>query len=305
MTKAISILEERCKLLQSEAVQKQIKSVLPEHISIKKFTRATLIAIQNNPDLAGPNVDGRSLFNACVKAASDGLIPDGREAALVLFNTKTGKRAVQYIPMVLGVIKRARNSGDISSISANVVRENDVYSRRMGDNEEIIHELPKEGADRGKIVAVYAIAHLKDGSIEREWMTFEQIEKRRLISRSGAEKDGSPKGIWLKWYEEMAEKTVMHRLCRRLPMSPDIEKIVRRIEEEYEFGPALPAPEETPALPETTEPEEAQEEKGQTKAAKKVKAAAKKKTEEEKEVVEGEPPLTSEEDIPFGEDAPI
>lgn len=305
MNKAITPLEERCKLLQGETMQKQILAVLPDHISLKKFTRATLIAVQNNPELSKPNVDSRSLFNACVKAASDGLIPDGREAALVTFKVRdTGKLAVQYMPMIAGVIKRARNSGEISTLAAHVVKENDVYSRRMGDREEIVHELPQEGVDRGKIVAVYAIAHLKDGGIEREWMTFEQVEKRRLVSRSGKDDKGKPKGIWKDWYDEKAQSTVIHRLCRRLPMSPDIEKIVRRIEEDYEFGPSLPAPEETQALPETTESEET----GQTKAAKKVKEATKKKAEVEPEEPEqGELPSIEDDSIPFIKegDAPI
>jgi len=198
------------------------------------------------------------------------------------------------MPMVAGVIKRARNSGDLASITSHVVRKNDIYSRKMGDHEEIVHDLPVEGTDRGEIVAAYAIAHLRDGSIEREWMTFDDIEKRRKCSKSGG--GANPTGVWAQWYEEMAQKTVLHRLCRRLPMSPDVERVVQRIEDEYDF--TRPEPEPVPAVVEQPEGEE-------TVAARKVRLAAAKKAAKKRaepevpEVVEEEPPVHDEDHIPF------
>ena len=296
MATKVTALQARCDLLQGDAVQNQIKAVLPKHIDLHRFTRTTLVAIQNNPSLAESGVNGKSLFNACVKAASDGLIPDGRDAALVVF-----KGNVAYMPMVAGVIKRARNSGELSSITAHVVRENDLYSRRMGDHEEIIHDLPPEGTERGDIVAAYAIAHLRDGSVEREWMTKADIEKRRKCSKSGG--GANPSGIWAQWYEEMAQKTVLHRLCRRLPMSPELESMVNRIEEDYDFpsGATIPA--------EVVEPKPLTQ--GETRASQKLKASVRKKLAAEagekrggeRELADDNepPPLAAEDVVPFGE----
>ena len=51
-------------------------------------------------------------------------------------------------------------------------------------------------------------------------MSLEQIEKVRSVSRS------KEKGPWVDWWDEMARKTVMRRLAKRLPMSTDLEEQV-------------------------------------------------------------------------------
>lgn len=70
-----------------------------------------MTAVQSNPALL--SADRQTLFQACMKCAQDGLLPDGREAALVIFRTKkkidnrdVWVDAVQYMPMVAGVIAR-------------------------------------------------------------------------------------------------------------------------------------------------------------------------------------------------------
>jgi recombination protein RecT len=70
--------------LQSRA--RDIQMALPAHITPDKFQRTVLTAAAQNPDLL--KADRQSLILACYKAAQDGLLPDGREAALVTFNTR-------------------------------------------------------------------------------------------------------------------------------------------------------------------------------------------------------------------------
>src|SRR3546814_12604527 len=62
-------------------MEAQIKMALPAHIPVEKFHRVAVTAISSNPDLL--NVDRTSLFGALMKAAQDGLLPDGREGAIV------------------------------------------------------------------------------------------------------------------------------------------------------------------------------------------------------------------------------
>jgi recombination protein RecT len=50
-------------------------------------------------------------------------------------------------------------------------------------------------------------------------MDKEQIEKRRKASPN--QKGDKPTGIWADWYEEMARKTVLRALVKRLPMSTE------------------------------------------------------------------------------------
>lgn len=220
-----------------QAYEPQLVAALPNHISVDKFKRTVVTALNQNPDLA--KADRRSLFTACVRAAHDGLFPDGREAALVVFNTKNKKtgewrKLVQYMPMVYGIIKRARNSGELAAISAHVVFDKDEFTYELGEEPKIIHK-PALG-DRGKPVGVYAIAKLTSGEIQREVMSVAEIEKVRSVSRS---KDDGP---WVAWWEEMARKTVIRRLSKMLPNSSDIDDVIRHEEEQYGAHGEEPAP---------------------------------------------------------------
>lgn len=193
------------------AMAPEFKAALPAHVPVEKFTRVAMTAIQNNPDLV--NADRRSLFGAVVRLAQDGLLPDGREAALVLFGNKA-----QAMPMIAGVLKKIRQSGDVAKISAQVVYENDHFVVKYGFDEDVEHIPPSLDKPRGKPIGAYATAVLKDGSQLLEVMSLEQIEKVRAVSRSGRN------GPWVQWWDEMARKTVMRRLAKRLPMSTDLEE---------------------------------------------------------------------------------
>ncbi|HEV7455764.1 MAG TPA: recombinase RecT [Roseococcus sp.] len=206
---------------QLTAMAPQFAMALPSHIKPEKFQRVVMTVAQQNPDMLA--ADRRSLLGACIKCASDGLIPDGREAALVIFNTKSKdggwEKRVQYLPMVAGLLKRARNSGDIASVTAQVVYERDRFVWRPAEDRPVEHEAPPLNEDRGKPIGAYALARLKDGTVACEVLTLAEIDKARSVSRS---KD---KGPWVDWWSEMARKTAMRRLAKWLPM--DAEDAVR------------------------------------------------------------------------------
>lgn len=200
-----------------EQMAPQFKAALPAHITVEKFTRVAMTAIQNNPDLA--NADRTSLFGSIVRLAQDGLLPDGREAAIVMFGNKA-----QAMPMIAGVLKKIRQSGDVAKVSAQVVHELDEFVWSLGFDEDVTHVPPALDKPRGKPIGAYATAVLKDGSRLLEVMSLEEIEKVRNVSRAKGN------GPWVQWWGEMARKTVMRRLSKRLPMSTDIEDFVERDE---------------------------------------------------------------------------
>jgi len=81
--------------LQLASMETQFGAVLPKHIPVERFGRVVLTAVQTNPDLL--NVERRSLWNACMKAAQDGLLPDGRLGALVVFKDKRRGNIAQWM----------------------------------------------------------------------------------------------------------------------------------------------------------------------------------------------------------------
>lgn len=198
------------------AMSTEFSAALPAQIPTERFIRTALTAIQMNPGLL--TADRRSLLGACMRAAQDGLLLDGREAALVTFGAKGGTPTVQYMPMIAGILKKLHQSGAIASLSAHVAHEHDQFEYELGDNERIVHR-PQLDADRGKVIAVYAIARTKDGAIYREVMSFAEVERVRASSRSR----GS--GPWTDWWDEMARKTVIRRLAKRLPSASEVEGV--------------------------------------------------------------------------------
>jgi len=192
------------------AMAPQFQAALPSHITVEKFTRVAMTAIQNNPDLA--TADRNSLFGSIVRLAQDGLLPDGREAAIVLFAGKA-----QAMPMIGGILKKIRQSGDVSYVSAQIVYSNDHFEWTLGFDEAITHRPAPLDEEPGEPVAAYAVAVLKDGSRLLEVMRKSEIEKVRNVSRAKGN------GPWVQWWGEMARKTVMRRLSKRLPMSTDLE----------------------------------------------------------------------------------
>lgn len=196
----------------SIALQEQeFKKSLPPHIEVKKFVRVLQTAVSVNQNLIG--ADRASLFASAQRAASMGLLPDGNEGAIVEFGGKC-----QFMPMLAGILRLLRQSGQLSTIDALVVCKNDKFTYRPGLDEVPVHE-PDWFGDRGDVIGVYAVARMKDGGAMTEIMSMKDIDKVRAASRS-SNKSGSP---WQVWPERMALKSVLRRLAKRLPSSTDID----------------------------------------------------------------------------------
>lgn len=210
--------------LQLDAMLGQFAAVLPKHIPAERFGRVVLTAVQTNPELL--NVDRRSLWNACMRAAQDGLMPDGRLGALVVYKDKRRGPIAQWLPMIAGIRQKVRNSGEVATWEVHCVYEKDLFDFELGDAPHIVHR-PVRG-DRGRIIAAYSIAVLKSGERSREVMWIEEIEAIRKSSRA------ADSGPWTTHFSEMCRKTVARRHAKVLPMSSDLDDLLRRDDDEHE-----------------------------------------------------------------------
>lgn len=224
-----------------DAYSPNFAAALPSHIPLERFKRTVITALNQNPDLR--DADRRFFFNAAVKCAHDGLYPDGREAALVVFKTKIKDaqgeyhwiKATQYMPMIAGIRKRMRNTGEVLSATAEVVYQKDRFAYVKGENPHIEHEPPPLGEDRGQPIGAYAIIKLANGEVLREVMDKREIERARAVSRSGQD-ENSP---WSKWWDEMARKTVLRRCAKGAPTGSELDRLLARDDEAPEM--ALPS----------------------------------------------------------------
>lgn len=214
---------------QLSKMEEQFRFALPAHIPVERFARVVMTAIQNNPKLV-THCTRQSLWNACMKAAQDGLLPDGREGAIVQNGDQAGWR-----PMIAGIRKKVRNSGEIATWDVHVVKEKDKFAFRLGDNPFIEHE-PSLDDDPGPTVAAYSIATLKSGEKSRDVMSISAI--RRIRDRSDAWKAYKANKIkstpWQTDEDEMAKKTVARRHSKVLPMSTDLDDLMRRDDDLYD-----------------------------------------------------------------------
>jgi recombination protein RecT len=209
--------------LNNSLVAAGIQSMLPKGTTMDQFVRCASIAMVQSKDLGEANQD--SVIMALTMCAKDGLVPDNKEAALVTFNTKikgsNGQRdgwvkKAQYLPMIDGVLKRARMSGQIASMSAKTVYQNDAFDYWMDENGEHYKYVPDLNGDRGELKLCFAYARLTNGELLIEVMTKADINKVKGASKT------SSYGPWVDWYDRMGCKAVMHRLCRRLPNASEM-----------------------------------------------------------------------------------
>jgi recombination protein RecT len=216
--------------LVSTDFQAKLKQALPKSISPDRFTRCVITAIQANPGI----VEGEksSLYSSIVQAAQAGINLDGKEGALVIFNTKQGNnwvKKVQFMPMVGGIIKRLGGAG--ISVDTQVVHANDTFDVEYGDNPRITHKPPPLGTDRGEMIGAYAICKTRTGEVYREIMDKEQIAAVRSQSRA------ADSLMWTKFASEAWRKTVLRRCAKRIPILDDLtNRTMDADDQSFEFA---------------------------------------------------------------------
>lgn len=214
-------------------------AMLPTNITPEKFIRTCKTAISKNPDLL--QCTKPSLFLAVEEAARDGLIIDGKEAALVKFNSKKkiGNKEVwvseaKYMPMTAGLMKLARNSGDVLTPIAEIIYEKDVFEYYIQNGAVHLKHKPNIFSDRGEAVGVYATCQMKSGECVAEVLTVKQVGAIKSKSKS------QNSLMWTTFWEEAWKKSAFRRMWKRLPNSSDkegerFESAVTRVDDDYNF----------------------------------------------------------------------
>lgn len=211
---------------QIDGMQGELQRVLGPRVQAAAFVGAAWAAVLHNPKLV--EADRRTFFAALRKAAGDGLVPDGREAVLNVYNTKVKEsggnfrwvKKAEYLPMVGGLVKKLYESGEVTYVDAAVVYQKDAFRFRRGDTASLEHEPYLGAEDPGPIIAAYCVVKLRNGEIKREVMPWRDVEKVRATSKSAAD------GPWVEWPDQMGIKSVIKRISKQLPKSPELERVI-------------------------------------------------------------------------------
>jgi recombination protein RecT len=202
-----------------EKFKSKLIQALPKGRNVEQEISSVIATVAANPSLQ--KCSPESIALAAYDAATLGLpvnklglawlVPFGNEAKLQI-----GYRG--YIQLVL-------ESGFVTDISSECVYENDKFKYVLGSKPFMLHE-PLITGDKGRLIAVYAIAYLVNGVQKTVVMSKQQIDHIRSKSRS------SGNGPWVTDYDEMAKKTVIKRLCKLLPYSRGLERFEQASEME-------------------------------------------------------------------------
>lgn len=189
----------------------QIAKALPKVMTPERFTRIVMTALSANEQLR--RCTPQSFLGAMMQAAQLGVEPNTPlgQAYLIPYGNQ-----VQFQLGYRGLIDLAYRSGEITSIQAHEVYENDTFEYELGLEPKLRH-IPAL-ADRGKVILYYAVFHTKSGGYAFEVMSKEDIERHVKQFSKAAGSGFSP---WKDNFDSMAKKTVVKRLLKYAPLKSE------------------------------------------------------------------------------------
>lgn len=139
-------------------------------------------------------------------------------------------------PTVPGYTKIFYRSNKIDNFIIRVVRQNDIFELETTHNncDRFIH-MPEAFGD-SEIVGVYIAVYMDGGDhCAVEWISRAEVDRRREMARDTS--------VWDNHLEEMAKKTLMHTVAKRLPLNSNDRAVMNELRD-IEFT----LPEKTQAL---------------------------------------------------------
>lgn len=210
-----------------EANKEQMFQALPAHVTADRLIRVSLNCIRATPKLL--DCTPASLFGAITESATLGLECNGvlGHAYLIPY----GKECV-LVPGYKGLIDLVRRSGNVSTLSMEVVHQGDNFSYQLGD-QPMIHHIPNDDdpeRDDKPITHAYAVVVLRDGGIQRKVWTTAKIDKHKERYSKAWKKADSP---WRTAWPVMAKKTVIRDMINRGEIPTSVEVMTLAARDEY------------------------------------------------------------------------
>lgn len=226
-TRQLQVANQKTVMGLLEQMKGEIARCLPKHLTPERMTRIAMTELRKTPKLQ--ECDPMSFIASIMQASQLGLEPGVLGSCyLIPFNNKAkGIVECTFMPGYRGFLDLARRSGQIVSLVARSVYANDEFSYEFGLKENLTHKPAL--TERGELVAVYAVAILKDGGHQFDVMSRADVDMIRQQSKS------ANNGPWVTHFEEMAKKTVLRKLFKWLPCSVEMQKAVA-LDEQEEAG---------------------------------------------------------------------
>ena len=208
-----------------------IEKMLPRHLNFEKLEGMVVNTVMGNNKLR--ECIPSSLIRAVIHSADVGLSlnPVMREADILPVWGSNGSVA-QFRPRAIGLMKLARQSGEVVKISAHEVCQEDFFEVEYGDTEKLTHRPPKLGVERGPIIGAYCVWTLKSGVTQFEVLDRKRIDRSRASSEAykyavSKSRTDTP---WIQDEAEMVRKTAIRAASKYMPMSTENDVFLKALE---------------------------------------------------------------------------
>lgn len=214
--------------IMSPARVAQMQALVPEvarrYLTPDRIVRTVLAAASRSPTLL--QCTPASILVATMDAVSMGLEPHGPLAHtyFVPYRNKKlgGAYEAQCIVGYRGMLELCRRSGELASVRACEVYQEDDFQVDLGE-QSIRHRPSLTGrGDHATIIGAYCVAQFKNGERHIEWCTRDQVDAHRARSRA------SESGPWVTDYGMMARKTVIRVAHRYWPQVIELAEAIER-----------------------------------------------------------------------------
>lgn len=201
-----------------KAMLPEIKKALPSVMTPERFTRIALSALNNTPQLQ--QCTPMSFIAALLNAAQLGLEPNTPlgQAYLIPYKNK-GVTECQFQIGYKGLIDLAYRNGQMQTIQAQEVYENDFFEYEYGLEPKLIHR--PAFSNRGELVYFYGIFRTVNGGFGFSVMSKADMDTFAKTYSKAFDSSFSP---WKTSYIEMAKKTVIKQALKYAPIMTEFQR---------------------------------------------------------------------------------
>lgn len=203
------------------SMEAQFQLAMPKGAEATQLIRDAMTAIRQTPKLQ--QCEPQSVLGSLMTCAQLGLRPGvlGHAWVLPFWDYKDRVNKAQLVIGYQGLVDLAYRSGQIASLSARTIFENDAYTVEYGLEEKLVHT-PLMNGSRGNPVAYYAVVRLANGGSTFIVISHDEMLQYREDHATAKTKEGRIVGPWRDNFEGMAHKTCLRQLSKYMPKSTDM-----------------------------------------------------------------------------------
>lgn len=194
-----------------------VEKALPKDFNMTRCVQ-NAISILNAPNNASlQKCNKASVISAIMQSAYLGLDLTQNHGYIINYGN-VAQFQISYLGSI--VFTKKYSIRPIQDIYAKIIREGDTFEEIIIDGKPSINFKPLP-LNSGKIMGVFAVCLFKDGGLQYEVMTTDDVNNvRNNYSKAAQSK------AWKNSFDEMAKKTVLRRLCKHIEC--DFESVEAR-----------------------------------------------------------------------------